>query len=181
MSQTAQTAAAAPEAVVQWPLLRCSRMPDIDIRRAQPADLNGLTASCAALFAEDGGTRDALRNAGWPGEHGAAWIAELSVNPDALLLAAVAADGVAGHLVGIYEAASPMWLGARAELVSMYVRPSLRGGGIGSQLVADFTAWARERGASRAHVTAYAANDGAVRFYQRHGFAPFSTVLATDL
>jgi GNAT superfamily N-acetyltransferase len=155
-------------------------MPDIEIRRAEAGDLNGLVASSAALFAEDG-VRDRLRNLKWPSEHGAAWVAELFADPDALLLAAVADSMVVGHLVGLYQPASPMWLGARAELVSMYVVPGLRGKGVGSRLVTDFTAWARERGATRLHVTAYAANAAAVRFYQRHGYAPLSTVFAADL
>jgi hypothetical protein len=103
-------------------------MPGIEIRHAEARDLNGLAASSAALFAEDG-ARDRLRNPQWPSQHGAAWIAELSANPDALLLAAVADDIVVGHLIGFYQSASPMWLGVRAELVSMYVAPCLRGKG----------------------------------------------------
>lgn len=156
-------------------------MPDIAIRRAEPRDLDGLAACSAALFAEDGAARDRLRDQRWPSGHGAAWISELSLNPDALLLAAVADGTVIGHLVGLYQAASPMWLGARAELVSTYVVPALRGNGVGTRLVENFTAWARERGATRLHVTAYTANADAVRFYRRHGFAPLSTVLAADL
>jgi GNAT superfamily N-acetyltransferase len=156
-------------------------MAEVEIRPARAGDLGGVTASSAALFAEDGAARDRLRDPRWPGDHGAAWIAELSANPDALLLAAVANGTVVGHLVGFHLPASSMWLGARAELVSMYVQPDRRGAGVGSRLVEDFCAWARERGADRLQVTAYIANDGAVRFYQRHGFAPVSTVLAADL
>jgi GNAT superfamily N-acetyltransferase len=155
-------------------------MPAIAIRRAEAGDLDGLAASSAALFAEDG-VRDRLRDQRWPSGHGAAWIAELSVNPHALLLAAVVDGTVVGHLVGLYQPASPMWLGARAELVSTYVTPDLRGNGAGARLVEHFTTWARERGATRLHVTAYTANAHAVRFYRRHGFTPLSTVLAADL
>jgi GNAT superfamily N-acetyltransferase len=155
-------------------------MPDIAVRRAEARDLNGLAASSAALFAEDG-ARDGLRDQRWPSAHGSAWITELSVNPDALLLAAVADGTVVGHLVGLYQAASPMWLGARAELVSTYVVPDLRGNGVGARLVQKFSTWARERGATRLHVTAYTANADAVRFYRRNGFAPLSTVLAADM
>jgi GNAT superfamily N-acetyltransferase len=45
---------------------------------------------------------------------------------------------------------------------------------VGSLLVQHFLAWARERGARQASVTAYAANQAAQRFYERHGFAPAS-------
>ena len=43
-----------------------------------------------------------------------------------------------------------------------------------------FLAWAAEKGADRATVTAYAANDGAQRFYARHGFALKSVILDLD-
>jgi hypothetical protein len=39
---------------------------DIDIRPAARADVPGLVALSAALFAEDGAIRDRLRSAGWP-------------------------------------------------------------------------------------------------------------------
>jgi len=68
-----------------------------------------------------------------------------------------------------------------AELVSMFVSPSWRGQALGSRLVEDFVSWARERGALRLKVSAYLANDGALRFYRRHGFAPLSSELVVDL
>ena len=74
-----------------------------------------------------------------------------------------------------------MWIAPRAELVSTLVSSSWRGQGVGSRLVEDFVAWARERGASRLQVEAYIANDGALRFYRRHGFVPLSTQLVMDL
>src|SRR6185312_9446547 len=76
---------------------------DIDIRRADSADLPGLVTSSAALFAEDGVSRDRLRNAEWPQDHGRAWIEGLLAAPDALVLVAVDLDGdVVGHLIGCF-------------------------------------------------------------------------------
>jgi GNAT superfamily N-acetyltransferase len=63
----------------------------------------------------------------------------------------------------------------------MHVDASGRGRGIGARLVAGCVAWARELGAARLHVSAYAANEGAVRFYQANGFAPFTLELSLDL
>lgn len=54
------------------------------------------------------------------------------------------------------------------------------GAGVGSRLVEAFLAWSRERGAERFHVSAYAANASAIRFYRRHGFVPLSVELAYD-
>ena len=82
------------------------------------------------------------------------------------------------------QAAAPETTCARlpfAVLESIRVDPGARGTGVGTRLVEHFLAWARAKGAKRASVTAYAANDGAQRFYRRHGFAPMSVMLRREL
>ncbi|MFI5707476.1 GNAT family N-acetyltransferase [Kribbella sp. NPDC051620] len=153
----------------------------MEIRPATTDDLPGVVASSAALFAEDAATRDALRNADWPATHGAQWCADLLTDPQALVLVAANDGEVAGHLVGMFAEASDMWVGSKAELVSMYVRADLRGQGVGGHLVDAFAEWAKERGAARLHVTAYAKNTAALRLYESRGFAPKSVTLAVDL
>jgi GNAT superfamily N-acetyltransferase len=118
---------------------------DIDIRSAGAADVPGLAALSAALFAEDGATRDRLRHAGWPRDNGRAWIEGLLAAQDALVLVAADRDGNAvGHLIGQFYAISAMWTGARTGLVSTYVAPEFRGRGVGGRLVEAFFAWSRE-------------------------------------
>lgn len=151
-----------------------------EVRPATPDDLAGVVASSAALFAEDAGQRDRYRNPGWPAAHGEKWCAELLADPDAQVFVAVADGEIVGHLVGIYAAPSDMWLVARAELMSMFVRETLRGRGVGGQLVDAFADWARLRGAVRLHVTAYTANENALRLYRSRGFAPLSITLTND-
>jgi GNAT superfamily N-acetyltransferase len=154
---------------------------DIDIRHATAADVPGLVALSAALFAEDGAARDRLRNARWPDENARPWIEGLLAEPDALVLVAADRDGTAvGHLIGQFYGISAMWTGARTELISTYVSPEHRGQGVGSRLAAAFFAWSRELGAERFHVSAYAANEPAIRFYRRHGFAALSVDLTVD-
>lgn len=156
-------------------------MTDIEIRHATNSDLDGLVASSNGLFAEDGAARDRLRNPDWPRSHGAAWCAENLASPDRLVLVAVVGQEVVGHLLGALAGPSPMWVAPRADLVSLHVMPQWRGREVGSRLVEDFVSWARERGASQLRVTAYTANEGAVRFYLRHGFAPLETTFSADL
>lgn len=151
------------------------------IRAAGGGDLDGLARSSAALFAEDGAARDRLRNPEWPSTFGSQWCADMLANPAALVLVAVDGNDNVGHLIGTCAGPSAMWTAPRAELVSLFVRSDCRGQGLGSRLVGEFAAWARERGASRLQVSAYAANDGAVRFYQRQGFVTLSTELAVNL
>jgi GNAT superfamily N-acetyltransferase len=76
---------------------------------------------------------------------------------------------------------SDMWVGSKAELVSMYVRGDLRGQGVGGRLVDTFVEWGKGLGAARLHVTAYAENAAALRLYESRGFTPKSVTLATDL
>ena len=153
-------------------------MTGIIVRRAGVDDIGGLARSSAALFAEDGAARDPLRNRDWPAQHGEQWCADLLKDDNALVLVAEAGEDVVGHLIGSFSGASAMWTGSRAELVSMHVDAAHRGCGAGGRLVEDFRTWAQECGAVRLQVSAYIANQGAVRFYNRHGFAALSIELA---
>ena len=154
---------------------------NVEVRQATAEDIDGLVVSSSALFAEDGASRDRLRNPDWPATQGAGWCADLMADPAALVVVAAAETDVIGHLVGTFAEASAMWRAPRADLVSMFVAAPWRGDGIGSRLVAYFVDWARERGAARVQVDAYAANEGALRFYRRHGFALLSESLAADI
>jgi GNAT superfamily N-acetyltransferase len=152
-----------------------------EVRAATVEDLDGVVAASAALFAEDAATRDKLRNPGWPEAYGAQWCADLLADPQVLVLVASLQGAVVGHLVGTFSEPSDMWTVSRAELVSMFVQNTHRGRGVGGRLVDAFANWAKERGAARLHVTAYATNEDALRLYQSHGFAPLSITLTNDL
>jgi ribosomal protein S18 acetylase RimI-like enzyme len=66
-------------------------------------------------------------------------------------------------------------------LESIYVAEDVRGQGVGGLLTEQFLTWAREQQAAFVSVSAYAANEAAQRFYQRHGFVPQSVTLQADL
>jgi GNAT superfamily N-acetyltransferase len=143
--------------------------------------MDAFVASVDALFHEDGGRHDPFMDVGWPAREGSSYYRGLLEDPDCLL--AVAHDGtvVVGHLVGKLVGPDSIRLVRFAVLESMRVRPELRGRGIGSLLVDEFVRWARRSGAEQASVTAYAANDGARRFYLRHGFAPMGVTMRAAL
>jgi GNAT superfamily N-acetyltransferase len=155
-------------------------MQGVTVRRATVADIDGLVASITSLFAEDS-VRDQLRNPAWPQAQAADDETQNMANPDLLVLLAELDGSVIGHLTGGFYAASAMWTRPRAQLISMHVMAAWRGRHVGSQLVEYFRSWAREKGAVQLRVTAYTANTGAVRFYQRHGFAALETTLAADI
>lgn len=156
-------------------------MNEVRIRQATDQDLVGLTASSAALFAEDGAARDHLRNPLWPQAYGPRWCAGLIAEPSSLALVATGSDDVVGHLIGTCASASTMWTAPRAQIVSTFVSTPWRGQGLGSRLVAECVSWAKSRGALRAAVSAYASNTDAVRFYRQHSFVPLSLDLALEL
>jgi ribosomal protein S18 acetylase RimI-like enzyme len=61
--------------------------------------------------------------------------------------------------------------GRGAELLSIMVAPDRRGQGVGEQLLATLVGACQHRGLAWLDVTVEAANEGARRFYKRHGFA----------
>jgi ribosomal protein S18 acetylase RimI-like enzyme len=65
--------------------------------------------------------------------------------------------------------------GPTAELLSIMVEPNRRGQGIGSRLLQALAAECQGRGLAQLEVTVDAANAGARRFYERHGFALLHT------
>ena len=156
-------------------------MATITVDTATHDDIDALLASVAALFDEDAGRHDSLRDPDWPAREGATYYSAL-VNDKACLVT-LARDGgyVAGHLVGKLSGPGPMLTGRIAVLESMRVAPGSRRAGVGSLLVRHFLTWARDRGAQQASVTAYAANDAAQRLYARHGFEPGSVTLRAIL
>lgn len=148
---------------------------------ATPDDLPGFLASADALVATDAGRHDAAAtNLGWAAQTGVAYCTALLASADSLVLLSRDGDEVVGHLVGRLSGPGSVHPIRVAELESIHVYPRHRGRGAGEQLMKAFLAWAAEMGAQRATVTAYAANDGAQRFYARHGFALKSVILDLD-
>jgi GNAT superfamily N-acetyltransferase len=151
------------------------------VGRAGPGDIDAFVASVEGLFREDGGKRDPSIDVAWPTREGASYYAGLLDDPECLLAVARREQAVVGHLVGKLVGPDALRLVRLAVLESMRVRPDLRGHGVGGLLVEEFIGWARRSGAEQASVTAYAANDGARRFYARHGFAPSSVTMRAAL
>jgi GNAT superfamily N-acetyltransferase len=150
------------------------------IRKAVPDDLEGLVACSTALFAEDAGTRDPTLSQDWPRLHAAGSFRSSLEDPSRLVLVADDGGAVVGHLTGGLAEPSDIRPLRVATLGSLYVMPPHRGTGVGAKLVAAFHEWARQAGADRLAVSAYATNDGAIRFYQRHGFLPRTVLLERE-
>ena len=154
----------------------------IRIGAATTDDLPDIVASVDALFATDAGAHNAAAtNLRWASESGIAYDTSLLANDGNLVLLARDGNEVAGHLVGRFEGPGSVHPIRVADLESIHVYPAHRKRGVGDQLVTAFLSWATKKAAQRVTVTAYAANDGARRFYARHGFAIRSVTLDLDL
>lgn len=149
----------------------------VQIRKATSDNIASLVELNFALFQEDAGQRDPYMNLNWPKEDGHEHFSKLVSGDDSVCLLATTREAVIGYLVGY------LWNGGNlrplkmAELESMYVRQNWRSRGVGSQLADEFMKWAKQKGAQRAAVTAYAANTLAIAFYRRLGFEPKSLTL----
>src|SRR5205807_820604 len=62
-------------------------------------------------------------------------------------------------------------LGADYQLVSMWVAPTHRGGGVAGELLDAALAWAKGAGARTVALWVTRGNDRALRFYERAGFS----------
>ncbi|HZM77472.1 MAG TPA: GNAT family N-acetyltransferase [Candidatus Limnocylindrales bacterium] len=151
-------------------------MNDIRIDVATAEDAEAFLASAVALVTTDAGRYDAqATDVGWATRTGAAYVAGALSGANIVLLARDG-DTITGHLVGRMYGPTSVHPVRRADIESIHVYPEHRGTGIGSRLVEAFFAWAAEHGAVRVSVTAFAANEAALRFYARHGFAVRSVV-----
>lgn len=68
---------------------------------------------------------------------------------------------------------SPYYDGPVAMLDELYVAPGHRGRGIGSAIMREVLARVGERGAGEMQINVDAVDEGARRFYERHGFSNF--------
>jgi GNAT superfamily N-acetyltransferase len=156
---------------------------EVRIRTAGPEDVPGIVGLSDALFWEDAGSRDPTMNLEWAAQEGRGYFADLLADDTAACWLAehVPSGDAVGYLASRLGEANSLRAVRVATLESMYVRGEFRGRGVGSRLVERFLSWARERGAQRASVTAYAANNGAIRFYEREGFSPKNLTLEQDV
>ena len=90
-----------------------------------------------------------------------------------LLLAMGEGEGGGSEPVGfalVTLRPTPYHDGPLAQLEELYVRPQLRGGGIGSLLLSRLLDLATERDVGEVHINVDEVDTDTRRFYERHGF-----------
>lgn len=151
------------------------------IRVATPADLDMIVQFSHGLFQEDAGQRDPYTNLNWANEHGHDYFRPMIPDETFLCLVAEVEQKPVGFLIGYLKKPSDVRPIHAAELHSMFVNEAFRGQKIGESLVKLLFNWAKENGTQRLSVSAYAANDKAIKFYKSLGFMPKNVVLEVGL
>ncbi|MDL1869790.1 GNAT family N-acetyltransferase [Gammaproteobacteria bacterium PRO6] len=100
-------------------------------------------------------------------------LAEIEARAAAVWVAEDDSGGVVGWLHVVCCAA--LTDEACAEIVGLVVGVDARGHGVGSALLEQAHAWARERGCSHLRVRSRIERERAHHFYQRHGYALLKT------
>jgi len=120
-------------------------------------------------------------NLNWPREEGADYYSGIISGENSVCLLAEVEGHAVGFLTGYVRETSSLRSVRLAELESMFVAGAFRGQEVGAELVGKFPEWCRARGVERVTVTAYWANENAVRFYKRLGFELGSVTLELGL
>lgn len=155
---------------------------EVKIRPALLEDLNAIATLSKSLLKYDR-EFDATIDLDWieKGE-GMTFLRERILDPNALVLVAEIQGKIAGYLVGgfvnseTYRTALKLF-----ELEEILVSDDFRGQNIGSKLIEEFFAYARNSKADRAIVVVSAKNKRSIELYRRLGFIDYDLVLEKEL
>jgi ribosomal protein S18 acetylase RimI-like enzyme len=150
---------------------------EVVVRFAALSDVPAIVELSDGLFHEDAAQRDPLVNLDWAKQYGAEYFAGMVSGDHSACFVVTVSGDIVGYLAARTEAPGAYRPVMTAELESIFVKAPYRDRQVGARLVQAFMDWARESGAQRMIVTAYAANQRAIAFYQRAGFAPQSLTL----
>lgn len=98
------------------------------------------------------------------------WMERAQRSQEGKTLTIVVAVDDAGRWVGLAGGYRPGDQGADTELISMWVAPDCRGGGLGIQLLRAVLAWAEAHGASTIGLWVNTAHPAAISLYHKAGF-----------
>lgn len=137
-----------PSALAHRPL------PDVVVRKAEPADLEGMLAIEERVFSTDLISRRALRR--------------FLVSPHAAVIAADLGGRLAGYAIVLFRTGT-----AVARLYSIAVAPECGGRGVGTALLEAAEAAALDRGCLFMRLEVNEANKGAIARYRKLGYRQF--------
>jgi ribosomal protein S18 acetylase RimI-like enzyme len=154
--------------------------PDFTVRRATRDDFEALLH----LFAQvDNIHRDAVPSLFGGGIDRREMIRSALYSEELRFFVAASSEGLAGFaLVAIEDRAHPMLVPDRyGHVMDIVVDSAFRRHGVGTLLLDACEGWARAEGASHLELTVFEFNEGARRFYEKHGFSTQSRKMVRPL
>jgi GNAT superfamily N-acetyltransferase len=160
--------------------------PNIAIRPATPADLSAIQSLNQAHYDYENAQGFYLDDSfalDWTYSDAGAkfFLSHLGAVPAATTILAEANGRPIGYIIAKYAPHAYRSQNPIAELEVMFVEEQYRNQGVGGQLMTAFKAWARQAGAARLRVGAFAGNTDSQRFYRRHGFVDFELIMEQPL
>ena len=147
------------------------------IRKAKLSELKTIQDLNKALFESDS-DKDAELNMNWPYEDGKEYFEGAIKGTTGVCFVAEENGEIIGYLAGSIKKVVPSFRPVRrSEVENMLVKEEYRSKGIGAELMAAFIDWSRSNGIKYVFVQAYSSNTGAINFYKKQGFDPYSAEL----
>lgn len=144
---------------------------NIRIRPAVPGDWPVIQKLNDEVF-QDNAVYDAYLNLHWPmSKQGAEYYKVALKKSENMCFIAEDDSGAVGYILGGPKSEDYRTV-KTAEINNMGVSPSSRSQGIGALLIEKFRQWAKDSGYQTLIVNAYSANQKAIGFYEKQGFAP---------
>lgn len=153
----------------------------VSIRRANEDDIRSLVTLNYYLFQEDAGTRDPSMNLNWSLLHGESYFRTTITSEKYLCLVAEVSSLVAGYLTGYVYGPNDFYSFRAATLESMFVQKEHRNVGIATRLIENFKDWLQQNNTQRVTVTAFTANEAALRLYKKVGFRSHEVTLIQEI
>jgi diamine N-acetyltransferase len=126
---------------------------------------------------------DPLLNMNWPFEKAGEDFFKNRVNEKkGVCFIAEFAGEIVGYLAGGLSDTYPYRTVKKiAELENILIKEEFRGQKIGEKLFIEFIDWSKSMGAERIKVKASTNNLGAIKFYERIGFTPYTSELEYEI
>ena len=157
-------------------------MQEIIIRKAKEAELKVVQELNHELFLHDR-DYDPFLNMNWSYEKQAEdYYKDMIAGKDGVCFVAEVGGKIVGYLAGaIVVPYRYRNIKRQSELGDTLVKEAFRGRGIGEKLFKEFVKWSNEQEVERIKVSASFDNLGAIKFYKRVGFVPYSLELEYEI
>lgn len=149
------------------------------LRKATLEDVKTMQNFMYDLMKEELEQYDPTNKITWAkSKHCAEYFSGRIINNNEYAMIAEVDGKVVGYLSG-YVGKGPVYrsLTKLGVLGDMYVSKDFRNQKIGTKLINDFKKWATTKGARKIRTEVFTKNVKAVRFYQRHGFDDYTSIL----